>query len=635
MKNIFKFKLLYLLFLTFSIFGLFIISGCGKTGGTLDIYSVVEAPIFSPPAGTYTSAQVVSISCPTPGAEIYYTLDDSEPKKTSTKYTGPITVSSTVKIKAKAYLDPKIPSVVTSSQYIITGTVATPTFSPEAGTYSTPQSVKISCLTSGAKITYTLDGTDPNITSAVYENPINIASTTTIKAKAFLEDYASSEVASATYYIGQTSTPIISPSSDTFKGVFQKNITISSEPGSTIYYTLDGSTPTLYSSSGSSPLTIELKLDSNTPVKTWQVKAFAKVFGKTESQITTETYTLSLTTEATVVDSGNVGEHCSIAIDSSNRPHICYFDKTGKIKYSFKNSGVWTTPVVIDNSVGINGGYTDIAIFSNTIHVVYYDAANGILKHAYSTTFPWTSWNVNTIATGIARAFPKISLNPLGNPSVTYYESNPDKKVKLAYSSASPWNSWSFIEVSENQIDDDNKGRSSNTIDSSGYIYILFQDNGKIKSKTNAPLGNYSTKEVVDNYSGYYLDIALGSGVGSNRKVYAVFCQPQLTLSKSFDSAASWSSSTTTISSSTNFQFLSLAVNSSGSLDILHLSAYDNSYQNLKYFTDISGEWEEFCLDNNAKCGAYCSIALDQNGYFHVCYFDELNGRLKYATNRP
>ena len=63
----------------------------------------VEAPTFSPVAGTYAEAQTVTISCETPNVTIYYTTDGTEPDDESTTYTEPIAVSETMTIKAIAY----------------------------------------------------------------------------------------------------------------------------------------------------------------------------------------------------------------------------------------------------------------------------------------------------------------------------------------------------------------------------------------------------------------------------------------------------------------------------------------------------------------------------------------------------
>ena len=79
-------------------------------------------------------------------------------------------------------------------------TVETPSISPAGGTFTSAQTVSISCGTTGATIYYTLDGTDPNNSSSVYSAPLTVSSTTTVKAIA-IKDGTSSSIASATYTI--------------------------------------------------------------------------------------------------------------------------------------------------------------------------------------------------------------------------------------------------------------------------------------------------------------------------------------------------------------------------------------------------------------------------------------------------
>ncbi len=79
--------------------------------------------------------------------------------------------------------------------------VATPTFTPAAGSYSSAQSVTISCSTSGATIHYTTDGTTPTTSSPTYSSAITVSSTKTIKAIAVKSGMTNSDVASATYTI--------------------------------------------------------------------------------------------------------------------------------------------------------------------------------------------------------------------------------------------------------------------------------------------------------------------------------------------------------------------------------------------------------------------------------------------------
>jgi hypothetical protein len=81
--------------------------------------SSVAAPAFSPAAGTYSSAQSVSISTTAGGASIHYTTDGSTPTSTTgTLYSGPVSISATTTLKAIAF-NSGGSSSVTSGTYTI------------------------------------------------------------------------------------------------------------------------------------------------------------------------------------------------------------------------------------------------------------------------------------------------------------------------------------------------------------------------------------------------------------------------------------------------------------------------------------------------------------------------------------
>ncbi|HEV2136012.1 MAG TPA: chitobiase/beta-hexosaminidase C-terminal domain-containing protein [Terracidiphilus sp.] len=74
---------------------------------------------FSPAAGTYGSAQSVTLSDSDANATIYYTTDGSAPSASSTKYAGAISVQSSETINAIA-VDPTLGnSVVSTASYVI------------------------------------------------------------------------------------------------------------------------------------------------------------------------------------------------------------------------------------------------------------------------------------------------------------------------------------------------------------------------------------------------------------------------------------------------------------------------------------------------------------------------------------
>jgi hypothetical protein len=59
-------------------------------------------PTFSTAGGSYSTPQTVTLSDTTSGAVIYYTTNGASPTNSSTRYTGPITVSATETIRAIA-----------------------------------------------------------------------------------------------------------------------------------------------------------------------------------------------------------------------------------------------------------------------------------------------------------------------------------------------------------------------------------------------------------------------------------------------------------------------------------------------------------------------------------------------------
>ncbi len=82
---------------------------------------------------------------------------------------------------------------------VVANVVETPVISHNSGTYYEAFDATITCATDDAVIRYTLDGTEPTETSTVYSAPIQISTTTTLKAKAWKEGYTPSFVTSATY----------------------------------------------------------------------------------------------------------------------------------------------------------------------------------------------------------------------------------------------------------------------------------------------------------------------------------------------------------------------------------------------------------------------------------------------------
>jgi hypothetical protein len=165
----------------------------------------VATPTFNPGAGTYLGTQSVTLSDSTSGSTIFYTLDGTQPATTAGgstfQYSGAITVTSTKTIKALATASGLTTSATASATYTIESQVATPTFSPGGGTYTSAQTVTISSATSGATIFYTTNGSTPTSNSAQYTAPVTVGSSETLKAIATKSGFFDSAVGSAAYVI--------------------------------------------------------------------------------------------------------------------------------------------------------------------------------------------------------------------------------------------------------------------------------------------------------------------------------------------------------------------------------------------------------------------------------------------------
>ena len=96
-------------------------SGLSPSRVTSAIYSIVlgalATPVAQPPAGTYSSAQSVTLTADQ-GATIRFTIDGSDPTESSAAYANPISISAAT-IKARAFKIDYTPSPILTASYVI------------------------------------------------------------------------------------------------------------------------------------------------------------------------------------------------------------------------------------------------------------------------------------------------------------------------------------------------------------------------------------------------------------------------------------------------------------------------------------------------------------------------------------
>jgi hypothetical protein len=275
---------------SFAVFILLIVSvtfaslaGCGW-GGT----PITADPTISLPGGTYSSSQTVAIADSDPGASILYTTDGTAPGASSTLYSHPITVASSLTLQAVAITKGFAPSAVVSATYAIAPatptTAAAPTFNPPAGTYPSAQTVSLTDTTPNATIFYTTNGATPTTASTQYTGSFTVSSTATVQAIATAPNYTQSPIASATYTITlpTAAAPTFNPPAGTYSSTQTVSLT-DTTPNATIFYTTNGATPTTASTQYTAPFSI---------ASTATVEAIATAPNYLESPVAVATYTI-------------------------------------------------------------------------------------------------------------------------------------------------------------------------------------------------------------------------------------------------------------------------------------------------------------------------------------------------------
>jgi hypothetical protein len=182
-------------------------------------------------------------------------------------------------------------------------------------------------------------------------------------------------------------------------------------------------------------------------------------------------WTGSIWNKQTIESTGLIGDNLSMLLDSSGNAHISCRDWTNytsgyyELKY-FKWNGSILDMDVVDSS-GKVGGSTSIALdSSNRPHISYKDYDNDDLKYA---RFDGTNWQIEVVdSTDDVGAYTSLALDNSNHPHISYryYKDIDNKFLKYA-----TWNgsSWQIEEIADATVTN-----TSLALDASGYPHIAF-----------------------------------------------------------------------------------------------------------------------------------------------------------------
>ncbi|HNB54421.1 MAG TPA: hypothetical protein PK530_20915, partial [Anaerolineales bacterium] len=247
-----------------------------------------------------------------------------------------------------------------------------------------------------------------------------------------------------------------------------------------------------------------LALDSSNQAYIAYYDAVSKDLKYAKWSNTTNSWTISVLDGKTIEneEEEEVGGWASIDLDSSNNPHIVYFDDThDDLLYIRWSGSKWEAPQKIDSD-GVVGLFISMYIDGdNDVHVSYYDFTNKSLKYAVRHSGSWTVSTVDNPNDKVG-TYSSIDVDFLGFPHISYYN---ETKDELKYAR---WNGTSW--VIDVVASDSGKYSSIETDGNADPHISYFSDDSNNLRHATKPGNSWQEEDVqADGDVGYYTSLAV------------------------------------------------------------------------------------------------------------------------------
>jgi hypothetical protein len=350
----------------------------------------------------------------------------------------------------------------------------------------------------------------------------------------------------------------------------------------------------------------------------------------------------AMRTPLTIDSADSVGLRSSIAVGDNGYPIISYYDATNadlKVAACTAADCTGTPTVTTIDSADDVGVHTSIAIGDNGYPVIsYYDTTNADLKVAACTTADCTGTpTITTIdSADDVGWYLSIAIGNNGNPVISYHDvTNAD--LKVAACTAADCTGTPTVTIIDST--DGVGGYTSIAIGGNGNPVISYwdvtNDDLKVAACITADCTGTPTVTTIDSIGdvGTYTSIAIGDN-GYPVISYQDLTNDDLKVAACITADCSGTPTVTTVDSDGDVgTYTSIAIGNNGYPVI---SYYDATNDDLKVAAcsnaDCSDTPTIATVDSDGDVGSYTSMAIGNNGNPIISYYDATNSALKMAA---